>query len=64
MAMDADVLRFLGQPFPLYLTPPWRCRYCGGLWRVAGTWHPGGQEGAYVMVRCDGCGSMCNGGAP
>lgn len=64
MATDAEVLRLLGKPFPPYTPEPWRCHYCGGLWRVVGAWHPDGQIGAYVMLRCDGCGSAQNGGAP
>jgi len=64
MAADTDVLRLLGRPFPPYSARPFRCEGCGGLWRVAGVWHPGGQAGALVVVRCDGCHSMRNGGAP
>lgn len=64
MATDDEVMELIGQPFPLNLDLPWRCKDCGGLWRVAGAWHPGGSTGAYVLVRCDGCGSMQNGGAP
>ncbi len=64
MATDNEVLSLLGIPFPPFAEKPHRCDHCGGIWRVAGTWHPDGQVGAYVILQCDGCGAMQNGGAP